>query len=65
VDAVVEERLFDRDQQMVGEHVQKDVRFGAARGVMEDRPFGERGFHVAEGVLGTGEQDVDAPQFVA
>ena len=39
--------------------------FGAALGVVEDRPFGERRFHVAEGVLGAGEQDVDAPQFVA
>ena len=65
VDAVIEERLLDRDQQMVGEHAQEDVRFGAALGVMEDRPFGERRFHVAEGVLGAGEQDVDAPQFVA
>src|ERR1700693_1406511 len=27
VDAMVEERLLDRDQQMVGEHAQKDVRF--------------------------------------
>ena len=38
--------------------------FGAALGVVEDRPFGERRFHVAEGVLGAGEQDVDAPRAV-
>ena len=65
VDAVVEERLFDRGQQMIGEHAEENVGFGAALGVMEDRPFGERQFHVAEGALGAGEQDVDAPKLVA
>ena len=65
VDAVVEECLLDRDQQMVGEHAEEDVGFGAVLGLMEDRACGERRFHVAEGVLGAGEQGVDAPQFVA
>jgi hypothetical protein len=31
---------------------------------MENRPFGERRFHVTEGVLGSGEQNVDAPELV-
>jgi len=32
---------------------------------MEDWTFGEWRFRVAKGILGAGEQDVDAPQFVA
>jgi hypothetical protein len=62
---VVEECLLDGDQQMVGEHAEEDVGFGVVLGLMEDRACGERRFHVAEGVLGAGEQGVDAPQFVA
>jgi hypothetical protein len=33
--------------------------------MMEDRSLRERRFQIAEGGLGTGEQDVDAPEFVA
>src|SRR5208283_2004720 len=53
MDALVEQSPLDGDQQMVGEHAEKDVGFGAALGVMEDRPLGERRFHIAEGVLDT------------
>ena len=65
MDALVEQSPLDGDQQMVGEHAEKDVGFGAALGVMEDWPLGERRFHIAEGVLGAGQQDVDAPELVA
>ena len=65
MDALVEQSLLDGDQQVVGEHAEEDMSFSAALGVMKDRPLGERRFHVAEGVLGACEQDIDAPQFVA
>jgi hypothetical protein len=33
----------------------------AALCAMKDRPFGERRFHVPEGMLGPGEQGIDSP----
>jgi len=41
------------------------VGFGAAFDVVEDRPSGERRFHVAEGGFGAGEQNIDAPELVS
>jgi hypothetical protein len=64
VDALVEESFLDRDEKVVGQHAKKDVRLHAMFEVMEDRSFSEWRLHVAEGVLGAGEQDVDAPEFV-
>jgi hypothetical protein len=49
----------------VGQHAQENVGFGAALGVMEDRAFSDRRLHIAKGVFSAGEQDVDAPEFVA
>ena len=65
VDALAEQGLFDRDQQMIGKHTKKDMRVGAGFETVEDRPDGERRFHVAEGILGAGEQSVGAPELVA
>ena len=62
---MVEQDFLDGDQQVIGEHAEEDVSFGAAFGVVEDRPLGERRFHVTEGGFGAGEQNVDAPELVA
>src|SRR5713101_9882749 len=36
--ALVQEALLDRDEQVVGEHAEEDVRLHAVLEVMEDRP---------------------------
>jgi len=64
VDAMVEQSFFDRDQQMVGQQTKEDMRIGAPLFVVEDWPDDERRFHVAEGILGAGEQGVDAPDLI-
>ena len=61
---MVEQSFFDRDQQMVGQQTKEDMRIGAPLFVVEDWPDDERRFHVAEGILGAGEQGVDAPDLI-
>ena len=65
VDALLEEGFFDRDEKVVSQHAKEEVSLDAMLELMEDRSFGERRLHVAEGILGAGEQAVDAPEFVA
>jgi hypothetical protein len=65
VNALVEKSFLDRDKKMVSQDANEDVSVHALFEVMKDRPLGERRFHVPEGGLGAGEQDVDAPEFIA
>lgn len=65
MDAVVEQGLLDRDQQMIGQHTKKNVGVDATLQMVPNRPFSERRFHVTKGVLGAREQDVYPPELVA
>jgi hypothetical protein len=51
VDVLIKKGFLDRDEKMVSEHTNKDVRVNAAFYSMEDRSLGQRCFHVAEGIL--------------
>jgi hypothetical protein len=64
VDGLVEQGFFDGDEKMVSQDAKKDMRGAAGLQVVEDRSYGERRFHVAEGILGAGEQGVDAPELI-
>ena len=56
-----QQRVLDRDQQVVGQHAQKDVRLHPMLEVVEDRALAERALHVAEGIFDPRQQDVEAP----
>ena len=60
----VEQGFLDGDEEVEGQHAQKDVSVDAALLLMVDGPLGERRFHVAEGVFGAGEQRVDPPAII-
>ena len=47
--AAIEQGFFDGDEEVKGEHAQKDVAFDPALVLIVDRALGERRFHVAEG----------------
>ena len=64
VDGLVEQGFFDGDEQMVCQDAKKDMSVGAGLEVVEDRSYGERRFHVAEGIFGAGKQGVDAPELI-
>ena len=58
---MVEEGLLEGDEEVEGEHAKEDVAFDPTLVLVIDRPLGERGFHVAEGVFGAGEERVEVP----
>ena len=64
MDALVEKCFLDCDEKMIGQHAKENMSVDAMLELMEDRPLGERRLHVPEGSLGSGEQDVYAPEFV-
>ena len=64
VHALVEQRVLDGDQQVVGQHTEKDVRFHPTLQVVENRSLAERALHVTEGIFGAREQDVEPPGFL-
>ena len=64
MDALVQQRLLDRDQQVIGEHAEEDVGVHPSLDLVQDGPLGERALHVAEGIFDPREQAVDAPEFV-
>ena len=61
---MVEQGFFDGDEQVVSQDAKKNMGVGAGFEVVEDRSYGEWRFHVAEGILGAGEQGIDAPELI-
>jgi len=61
VHALVQQGLFDGDEQVVGQDGQEDVRVHAAFDLVVDGPQYQRTFHVAKGVFGAGQEHVGAP----
>jgi hypothetical protein len=55
MNALVEQSFFDRDEKVIGQHAKKDVNLHALLELMEDRSFGKRRLHMAEGVFGSEE----------
>ena len=64
VDALVEESLFDGDQEMIGKDTQKDVSLGAILKVVENGTLAQRALHGSEGRLHPRQQNVGAPDFI-
>jgi hypothetical protein len=52
---------LNTDQQVVGQHTQKDVGFNPALQMMKDGSFAKGTFHRAESSLNAAQQDVGAP----
>ena len=61
MDALFQEGSLNTDQQVVGQHTQKDVGFNPALQMMKDGSFAKGTFHRAESSLNAAQQDVGAP----
>lgn len=55
MNGAVKETLLDTDQQVIGEHAQKDMGLGAMLKLVKDRPFLQRSLERAEGSLDPGQ----------
>src|SRR6266436_3436135 len=61
VDALVEKSLLNGNQQMVGQHTKKDVRFHSPFLVMKDRPLAQRRLERSKRRLSPRQQNVNSP----
>jgi len=61
---LVQQGLLNGDQQMIGQHAQKDVRLYAPLFLMVDRSFRQRALQRPEGRFGPRQQNVDPPNFL-
>ena len=55
---------LDRDQQVIGQHAEKDVSLHSILELMEDRAFPERTLEIPKGILDSGQQNVDPPSLL-
>lgn len=64
VDSLIQEVLFDGDQQMVGQHAEKDVGLGTVLQLVENGTLHQRGLHIPERLFHTRQQKVGAPDLI-
>src|SRR6201981_252163 len=57
MDLFAQKAGFDRDQQVVGQHAEKDMSLHSILEVMEDRSLPEWTLEIAESILNSGYQD--------
>src|SRR5712691_11161406 len=63
VHALIEQSLLNRDQQMIGQHTQKNVRVHAHLFAMKNGPLFQRTLEGAKRRLRTSQENVDPPSF--
>src|SRR5581483_4190941 len=63
VNLLSQEAGFDRDQQVVSQHAEKDVGLDSILELMENRSLPQRALQIAKGVLNLSQQNVDPPSF--
>src|SRR3972149_7497535 len=61
VNPLVQESLFDSNQQVIGQHTQKDGRLRSILKLVENRPLHQRSLHVSKRLFHSREQNVGAP----
>src|ERR1019366_4289158 len=64
VDAGIQQGLLDGDQQMVGQHAEKNVRLHAPFFVVKDRPLSQWRLQRPKGRFGPRQQCVDPPSLI-
>src|SRR4051794_18214645 len=55
---LAQEAGFNRDQQVIGQHAEKDVSLHSILEVMENRALPQRALEIAKGILDSGQQNV-------
>lgn len=64
VNPLVQESLFDSNQQVIRQDAQEDVRLRSILKVVENRPLHQGSLHVSKRIFHSREQNVGAPNLI-